>query len=106
LSILERKLRIYLLCLIGIILASCAPVQAPSSTSAQQAFENYVVALNDGDVAKAATYYDTADGFHWIERGHVQYETGADAANALKTLQTRGGKIEDDIGYDPCCRAD
>ncbi len=87
-------MRFIIVGIIVIILASCGPSKPTSDISAQSAFETYVAALNQGDVVKAASYYDTADGFHWIERGHVQYETGAEAGKALMALQSGGGQSE------------
>jgi hypothetical protein len=48
--------------------------------------------LNAGDTDKAAAMYDTTDGFHWIERGIIQYENGADAAASLRALSETGGR--------------
>ncbi|MDB2437506.1 nuclear transport factor 2 family protein [Hellea sp.] len=87
-------MRVLLLGLTGLYLASCGQASTPRAMSAQEAFETYVAALNAGDIATAAAYYDRADGFHWIERGHVQYETGEDAANSLLALQANGGTSE------------
>ena len=78
--------------IVGIVLASCNQQASSNDISAKAAFENYVTELNNGNTSKAAAYYDSNDGFHWIERGSVQYETGQEAANALMSLQSSGGQ--------------
>jgi len=90
---------------VAVLCVSCGPAPAPSSTAstsasssapassgptAQAALEAYVAALNDGDIAIAGNYYDRADGFHWVERGQIFYESGADAASALQAVGTTG----------------
>ena len=85
-------IRVIFTSLSALILVSCSQTPLKPHVSAATAFEAYVAALNDGDIAKASSFYDTADGFHWIERGRVQYETGLEAANALKSLQSGSGK--------------
>jgi ketosteroid isomerase-like protein len=58
---------------------------------ARAAMEAYVQALNEGDIETAAGMYDTGPGFHWIERGGVQYESGSQAAASLRQLSQDGG---------------
>ena len=87
-------MRTLLICAFSLFLAACGKASTTSYATPEQAFEDYVAALNNGDAAKAADYYDTADGFHWIERGHVQYETGEEAASSLRALQSSGGQSE------------
>ncbi|MEO9636005.1 MAG: nuclear transport factor 2 family protein [Parasphingorhabdus sp.] len=75
-------------------LAACSPANDDPETSAEAAFADYVAALNNGDVEVAASIYDDADGFHWIERGAVQYASAAEAANSLKASLRSGGKAK------------
>lgn len=79
-----------ILCLIGVMTA-CSPGQSGDTRAeARAAFQAYADALNTGDIEAAAAMYDTEEGFHWVERGGIQYENGADAAVSLGNL-TAGG---------------
>ena len=85
-------MRIVQLIIVSLALAACGDAQIDTSKEAQDAFEEYVSFLNAGDTDKAAAMYDTTDGFHWIERGIIQYENGADAAASLRALSETGGR--------------
>lgn len=76
---------------ISLILAACSEAKTNTLVESQVAFETYIEALNEGDVEKAAQIYDLSPGFHWIERGGIQYDTGAAAADSLKSLSQNGG---------------
>lgn len=85
-------MRIILLIMVCFGLAACSTPKVDSAAAAKSAFESYVAAINDGDIARAASFYDDGPGFHWIERGGVQYTKGAEAAASLKQLAAGGGK--------------
>lgn len=87
-------MRTTFICLTALFLTSCGNNVSLSSTTSQEAFESYVTALNAGDTDKAASYYDTSEGFHWVERGHIQYDSGSEAADALKGFQSNGDRSE------------
>ena len=95
-------MRTLLICAFSLFLAACGKASTTSYATPEQAFEDYVAALNNGDAAKAADYYDTADGFHWIERGHVQYETGEEAASSIKSSSIKWRTVRNDIGHYAC----
>lgn len=87
-----RNLGMILLCLVLVACVQAVPkADSDSAAKAVDAFEAYVDALNAGDIETAAAIYDLSPGFHWIERGGVQYETGAEAARALKSLSANAG---------------
>lgn len=72
----------------AILLAGCQDAASPADVAsnadgAQAAFEQFVADINAGRIDAAAGYYDRAPGFHWVERGAVQYETGDAAAASL-----------------------
>ncbi len=75
----------------ALTLASCSQTKNDTASEAKAAFGVYVDALNNGDTDVAAAMYDDEMGFHWIERGGVQYDNGADAAASLKALSQSGG---------------
>lgn len=77
---------------------SCSDRKIDTAPEAKAAFEAYVGALNKGDIAVAAAMYDAEEGFHWIERGQVQYESGEEAAASLKSLVANGSAIEMTLG--------
>lgn len=77
-----------------LLIAACSGPSINTEQEAASAFEAYVEALNSDDVSVAASMYDREDGFHWIERGGVQYESGADAAASLQSLTQTGGKSQ------------
>jgi len=81
-------MRVFIPLFATVLLIACTQQPTKPDVSAQSAFESYVEALNAGETDTAANYYDTADGFHWIERGGIQYENGSDAANSLRDLQS------------------
>ena len=78
---------------LGILLVGCNPVEKDTSGEAKAAFKSYIAAINSGRIDTAAAFYDDAPGFHWIERGKVQYDKGADAAASLKQLSKSYGKM-------------
>lgn len=83
----------FMMIFLMIALAACSPANGDAEISAEAAFADYVAALNNGDIEVAASIYDDADGFHWIERGAVQYASGAEAAKSLKASLQSGGKV-------------
>ncbi len=74
-------------------MSACEPERsvADSTAEAKAAFQAYVDAINTGDIESASAMYDNEDGFHWVERGGVQYARGEDAAESLRTLTSSGG---------------
>lgn len=74
-----------------LLTTACGGQSINTEQEAAAAFEAYVEALNSDNVSVAASMYDREDGFHWIERGRVQYESGADAAASLQSLTQAGG---------------
>lgn len=84
--------------LMGVLVLSACGIGAPGSqlsrdqvnAEARGAFDDYVADLNRGDYAKASLIYDLAPDFHWIERGGIQYESGAEAAVSLLSLGGQG----------------
>lgn len=89
-----------LLCLIILAtgLAACTnhaetkPAPLTVRQEAASAFNAYVEALNNNDLETARAFYDREDGFHWVDRGAVTYETGEEAANALQPYQDATSK--------------
>lgn len=77
---------------VAVLVASCSAPVDNTAQDARLAFEAYVEALNAANFDSAAQMYDNSEGFHWIERGGVQYESGSDAANSLRALSDSGGK--------------
>lgn len=72
--------------------------EATAVAEAEAAYRGFVAAINAGDYDAAAAIYGDGPGFHWIERGGVQYDSGADAAASLKSLGAGGGRIAIDLG--------
>lgn len=87
-------MRLILLAFLTTTLIACSQTTTDPAKEARAAFEEYVAALNSGDIDKAAAMYDSGDGFHWIERGGVQYDKGEKAAASLRSLSASGGKSE------------
>lgn len=79
------------LIILSLLLVACSETRTNTAAEAQAAFEAYVDALNKGNIDTAAQIYDLSPGFHWIERGGIQYDTGAAAAASLKSLSENGG---------------
>lgn len=75
-----------------VVLTACNPAQSDNKAEARAAFEAYAEALNTGDIEVAAAMYDTEAGFHWVERGDIQYATGAEAAASLRGLSGGDGQ--------------
>ena len=74
-------------------MTACAPKATvtaydPMTTreEASVAFRAYIDAINEGDTQRAGEFYDRAEGFHWVERGSVGYETGDEAAAAVSAF--------------------
>ena len=91
--------KVWFLALLLALLCACSdsvPQRDPGDDTALQSretFELYVDSINRGDMDAAAAFYDGSSGdFHWIERGAVQYDNGAAAADALKELSAAGGQ--------------
>ena len=75
-----------------------------AKTQAHAAFDAYVLAINAGDLATAAMFYDDDPDFHWIDRGILQYDS-ADAAQAsLKNSSPPGSAVT--FSYDEIYVAD
>ncbi len=74
----------------AVMLASCAAQDSDPAQEAEAAFDQYVVAINEGDIDAIASIYDTNPGFHWVERGGVQYTSGKEAAASFEELLTSG----------------
>ena len=77
-----------------LLMVACSPeVNSPDHKAddvigeAQAAFTSYIANLNRGDYDSASQIYDTEPGFHWIERGHIQYASGTEAAVGLKSFK-------------------
>lgn len=87
-------LRLFVLFWFLLLIAACDSPSIDTEEEAEAAFRAYVEALNSDDLSIAASMYDRKDGFHWIERGGVQYESGADAAASLQALAQAGGKSQ------------
>ncbi|WP_262694519.1 YybH family protein [Kordiimonas aquimaris] len=68
-----------------------APDLAAQKQDAMDAFNAYVTNLNAGDYEAAAEIYDDGPDFHWIERGGVQYASGAEAAASLRSFSGQTG---------------
>ncbi len=89
------------LCLIVIGACAPAPIKSDSIKAADTEFETeitaallaYVEAINIGDIKTAAAMYDHSVGFHWVERGGVQYEDAQAAAASLQGLVIPGTTI-------------
>ncbi len=83
-------------------IAGCSnPVEVRAGYDAQSVKDEaratliaYSEALSNGDIEKAAAYYDRDTDFHWIERGGVQYKSGEEAAASLKSLIVPGAKAK------------
>lgn len=88
-------MRYLIVILMGLTLIACGQASTKTKTDsaaeAVAAFEAYVEALNTGEIETAAAIYDLSPGFHWIERGGIQYESGAAAAQSLKSLSASAG---------------
>ncbi len=81
--------------LLGLLaLTACAQENTNPAPEAEAAFAAYVAAINAGDTQAVAEMYDENPGFHWVERGGVQYTSGAQAAASLDSLFTDGGSAE------------
>lgn len=90
----SATLKPFILAGVFILIAACGSPSINTEEEAETAFKAYVEALNSDDVSVAAGMYDLEDGFHWIERGGVQYDSGADAAASLQGLAQAGGKSQ------------
>ncbi|MDJ0643516.1 MAG: nuclear transport factor 2 family protein [Erythrobacter sp.] len=74
----------------ALALANCAPHAGDPFREAEAAFGQYVAAINAGDSAAIADMYDDNPGFHWVERGGVQYTTGREATASFEELIASG----------------
>jgi len=72
------------------MLVSCTAQESNPAQDAQAAFDQYVAAVNAGDSAAIARMYDTNPGFHWVERGGVQYTSGKEATASFEELVASG----------------
>lgn len=77
---------------LSILVAACGASYngEQTKTEAGAALQDYVDAINAGDVALAASFYDKDPDFHWVERGGIQYDDAADAAASLEGLVVPG----------------
>ena len=85
--------------LLTLIVISCSVSDRPATQTpdqvvkdAQTAFDDYIESLNQGDYNSASKIYDIDPGFHWIERGGIQYTSGAEAAASLQSFESSGGR--------------
>ncbi|WP_162789542.1 nuclear transport factor 2 family protein [Altererythrobacter sp. ZODW24] len=85
-------MRAFAILMASLALSACSVQKLDSADEAKAAFESYISALNNGDTEAAAAVYDSGPGFHWIERGGVQYASGAAAANSLRELAKSSGE--------------
>ncbi len=76
----------------ALLLVNCAPQQSIPATEseAEAAFDQYVEAVNSGQSSAVAAMYDDNPGFHWVERGGVQYTSGDEAAASFEELVASG----------------
>ncbi len=78
----------------ALILASCTAQGSDPAREAEAAFDQYVAAINDGDTDAISSMYDTNPGFHWVERGGVQYTSGKEATASFEELVASGATPE------------
>jgi len=97
-SCIKSCRRIFVLITITAIVA-CSPsantvdqTAAQTVEEAQSAFVSYVESLNEGDYTTASQIYDIDPGFHWIERGSIQYQNGAEAASSLQSFEASNAR--------------
>jgi len=74
----------------ALMLASCGAPEGNPAQEAEAAFDQYVAAINAGDTSAIASMYDTNPGFHWVERGGVQYTSGKEATASFEELLASG----------------
>ena len=67
-----------------------ATAQPDQGIEARAAFEAFVEDINSGRIESAANFYDRSPGFHWVERGAVQYASGEEAAASLISNSSPG----------------
>ncbi len=77
---------------IALFVAGCAPQAGDPAQEAKSAFGQYVAAINAGDSAAISDMYDDNPGFHWVERGGVQYSTREQATASFEELVNSGSK--------------
>ena len=95
----QASLSTIVVILLTFVIVGCSPsghseLQAPDQIvkDARTAFDNYIETLNQGDYDSASRIYDVDPDFHWIERGGIQYTSGAEAAASLQSFKGNGGR--------------
>ena len=80
-------------CALLCVVACSAPASdlTAQKQEAVAVFNAYVTNLNASDYEAAAEIYDDGPDFHWIERGGVQYASGAEAAASLRSFKDQPG---------------
>lgn len=86
--------RLSTLACLAMVIASCGAPAPDTASEARIAFEDYIDALNEGDIESAVEMYDSEPGFHWIERGGIAYENGSEAAASLRSFSAESSSNE------------
>ncbi|MFK7828731.1 MAG: hypothetical protein AB8B57_03020 [Congregibacter sp.] len=73
-----------------LLMVSCGDAQADTRAEAEAAFRSYVDAVSTGKSEFAASMYEDAPGFHWVEQGAIQYESADEAAASLLAISESG----------------
>ncbi|MEL6529743.1 MAG: nuclear transport factor 2 family protein [Pseudomonadota bacterium] len=76
--------------LAALLFTGCTQTLSDPTQEAEAAFEQYVTAINNGDASAVASMYDDNPGFHWVERGSVQYTSGEAAVASFEELVASG----------------
>lgn len=74
----------------ALLFTGCAQQIGDPEQEAEAAFGQYVEAINAGDTIAIAAAYDNNPGFHWVERGGVQYTSGEEATASFEQLVASG----------------
>ncbi|WDI32251.1 nuclear transport factor 2 family protein [Hyphococcus flavus] len=84
--------KITVVALVFMLSSACAEADSAGADkqAARDALIAFADAINAGDIEKAGAIYDRDAGFHWIDRGTVQYESGEAAAQSLNALMAEG----------------
>lgn len=76
--------------ILALAMAACAAPDGDPARQAEAAFGQYVAAVNSGESGAVAAMYDDNSGFHWVERGAVQYSSGEEAAASFEEMTASG----------------
>ena len=63
--------------------------------AALASFEQYQVALNEGDLDAALAFYSDDPNFHWVEEGAVRYDSKESIRSSLEQLSQMGAVTTD-----------